>query len=135
MTETFRSGLEGVVAAETRLSEVDGLAGRLTLAGLPVEILAPTASFEETLHLFWQGELPDRQQQERTRRQLQARRSLSSSTLRLLEEAAARPLDGMEALRMAVASLGLEAGRDDDDREQALHPPARRTATTCSRDS
>ena len=47
---TVHSGLEGVVAAETRLSHVDGLGGRLTLAGLPVEVLAPTATFEETLY-------------------------------------------------------------------------------------
>ena len=35
-------GLEGVVAAATRLSHVDGEAGRLTIAGYAVEDIAPT---------------------------------------------------------------------------------------------
>ena len=44
-------GLDGVVATSTRLSHVDGEAGRLTLAGYAVEDLAPHASFEEVAHL------------------------------------------------------------------------------------
>ena len=43
-------GLDGVVAASTRVSEVDGEAGRLLLAGYPVEELAPSARFEEVAH-------------------------------------------------------------------------------------
>ena len=34
------AGLEGVIAAETRLSEVDGVHGKLTIAGFPVDVLA-----------------------------------------------------------------------------------------------
>lgn len=43
----MESGLEGVVAAETRLSEVDGAAGRLIIAGRRVEELAERARYEE----------------------------------------------------------------------------------------
>ncbi len=39
-------GLDGVVVAETRLSHVDGLAGRLVIAGSDVEALAGHVSFE-----------------------------------------------------------------------------------------
>ncbi len=53
----FVAGLEGVVAAETRLSGVDGGAGELTIAGFPVEELAGRASFEETVYLLWHGAL------------------------------------------------------------------------------
>jgi len=41
-----QSGLEGVAATTTRLSRVDGEAGRLILAGYAVEKIAPRASFE-----------------------------------------------------------------------------------------
>jgi citrate synthase len=51
-------GLEGVVATTTRLSEVDGEGGRLTLAGYAVEDLAPNATFEEVAYLFLHGRLP-----------------------------------------------------------------------------
>jgi citrate synthase len=55
-------GLEGVVAAETVLSEVDGAAGRLIIRGFPVEALAGRRAYEEVLHLLWDGffeTLPD----------------------------------------------------------------------------
>jgi citrate synthase len=40
-------GLEGVIAAETRISGVDGEAGRLVIAGADVEALAASSSFEQ----------------------------------------------------------------------------------------
>jgi citrate synthase len=48
-------GLEGVVAAETVLSEVDGAAGRLIIRGFPVEALAGRRAYEEVLRLLWDG--------------------------------------------------------------------------------
>src|SRR5215210_6235170 len=58
----FVSGLEDVVAAETRLSSVDGEAGELIVAGFPVEEFARRASFEETVYLLWHGALPNPEQ-------------------------------------------------------------------------
>ena len=46
-------GLEGVVVAETRLSDVDGERGRLVVAGKDVEALAGAVSFEEAAALLW----------------------------------------------------------------------------------
>jgi citrate synthase len=51
-------GLEGIVAATTRLSHVDGERGELVIAGFPVGELAAHATFEETTWLLWHGELP-----------------------------------------------------------------------------
>ncbi len=51
-------GLEDVVAAETVLSDVDGLAGRLIIRGVPLEALAGHASYESMLHLLWDGFFP-----------------------------------------------------------------------------
>jgi len=42
-------GLEGVVVADTSVSDVDGERGRLVIAGLDVEQLARTATFEEAV--------------------------------------------------------------------------------------
>ncbi len=55
-------GLEGVVAADTVLSEVDGQAGRLIIRGRSLEQLAGRVSFEEVARLLWEGffdDLPD----------------------------------------------------------------------------
>ena len=53
-----KSGLEGVVAADTLLSSVDGEAGELIIAGYPLEEFAGKATFEETIHLLWYGSFP-----------------------------------------------------------------------------
>jgi len=55
----MKQGLEEVVAASTRLSHVDGEAGKLTLAGYAVEDLAPYATFEEVAYLLLHGRLPE----------------------------------------------------------------------------
>ena len=53
------SGLEGVVAAETVLSDVDGLGGRLTLRGMPLDAVAGRWRYEDILALLWGGFFPD----------------------------------------------------------------------------
>jgi len=52
------NGLENVVAAETVLSDVDGLAGRLVIRGLPLAALAGRVSYEHVLGLLWDGFFP-----------------------------------------------------------------------------
>ncbi len=68
-------GLEGVVAAETKLSQVDGERGELIIAGYRVDDLAPNATFEEVVWLLWNGELPDEEELANFRRELASRRS------------------------------------------------------------
>jgi citrate synthase len=47
------SGLEGVAAAETALSHVDGAAGRLILCGQDLEEVIATHTFESAAGTFW----------------------------------------------------------------------------------
>ena len=56
--ESGAGGLEGVVVADTRLSEVDGERGRLVVAGHDVERLAGRVTFEEVVALLLDGALP-----------------------------------------------------------------------------
>jgi citrate synthase len=111
----FAPGLEGVVATRTRLSSVDGAAGRLIIAGFPVEELAGRASFEETLYLLWNDALPDGEQLAALRRDLAAHRTLPMVTMDVLAAAAAERVPPMDALRMASGTLGLTDGDDRDD--------------------
>src|SRR5439155_4479455 len=82
------SGLEGVVAATTRLSDVDGERGQLVIAGYPVGELAERVTFEETTWLLWHGDLPRPGELEGFRSLLAAQRRLPLATLRLLRECA-----------------------------------------------
>ncbi|MCR5873746.1 citrate synthase/methylcitrate synthase [Phenylobacterium sp. J426] len=52
-------GLEGVVAAHTVLSEVDGQAGRLIIRGRSLDELAGRTSFEDLVGLLFGGFYPD----------------------------------------------------------------------------
>ena len=106
---TWVPGLEGVVAAQTRLSNVDGQAGELIIAGFRVEELAGNASFEETVYLLWHDELPNAGQLTGLRQELAAERELPEATLDLLRAAAIRKVTVMDALRMATGTLSLEA--------------------------
>ena len=112
-------GLEGVVATSTRLSEVDGDRGRLTLAGYAVEDLAPNATFEGVAYLFLHGRLPDPEEHTRFARDLAGRRTLTPAVMRVLQEAAAARTPPMDALRMAVPLLSL--GRDEQPLEDAIN--------------
>jgi citrate synthase len=116
---TIRPGLEGVVAASTRLSSVDGLAGELIIAGFPVEKLAEKATFEETVYLLWRDQLPDTVELENFQQELAARRSLPQVTVDLLRAAAAQPVPVMDALRMAAGTLSLDATASDDQWSEA----------------
>lgn len=87
-------GLEGVIAAETVLSDVDGEGGRLIIKGHPVESLAGHASYEAATALLLGGTELD------CRRALAEGRTWAASRL---EVPATK--DGMEALRATIARL------------------------------
>src|SRR5947209_19849823 len=109
-------GLEGVVAASTRLSDVDGEAGRLTLAGYAVEDLAPRAAFEDVAYLFLTGRLQTPPERDRFARDLAGCGALSTAAATVLHEAAAAKAPPMDALRMAapLVSLSRDGGPLDE---------------------
>lgn len=103
----FGLGLEGIIAAQTRLSRVDGQAGSLIIAGYPVAELTPQATFEEMVYLLWHEALPTASQLDTFRQTLIAYRTLPTATLTLLQQVAAQGASVMDALRMAAGTLSL----------------------------
>jgi len=98
------SGLDDVVAAETRLSEVDGAAGRMIIRGLDLEELAGRRSFEAVLALLWQDLAPGNLDEERVRAALgEARGVAFALAARLLRETAR--LSPIEGLRLLLSAL------------------------------
>lgn len=115
-----RAGLDGVVAAETRISGVDGQAGELVIGGFAVEELAPQAVFEEVAYLLWQDALPTAAQAAEFTRAWTQCRTLPQITLDMLHAAAAQKTLPMDALRMAASTLSLEAEETESTREAVL---------------
>src|SRR5438093_36395 len=105
-------GLDGVVAARTRLSHVDGNAGQLVIGGYELKELAGKVSFEEAAYLLWRGTLPGRDELSMLTREMANARKLPPQTMSVLRAAvAAAPID---ALRMACATLSLDVADPDD---------------------
>jgi citrate synthase len=109
VSRMVNSGLDGVVAASTRLSHVDGERGELLIAGFRVGDLAEHATFEETTWLLWHGDLPSAQQLDAFRSALAAERALPAATVSLLRECARRSVEPMDALRIAAGTISLES--------------------------
>ena len=98
-------GLEGVVAAQTRISEVMGEEGRLIYSGYEIDDLARNATFEEVCHLLWFGDLPNRSQLEALRSQLIEGAIVDERILNSILRAAPKNAHPMATLRTAVSAL------------------------------
>lgn len=107
-----KGGLDGVVAAQTRLSHVDGQAGQLIIGGYELKELAGRVSFEEAAHLLWRGALPSREELTGLEREIAGLRALPDEAMRVVRAAAKSP--PIDALRMACATLSLDLPRPDD---------------------
>jgi len=101
------TGLEGIVAATTALSHIDGERGELIIAGYPLNELAANATFEETTWLLWNGELPSSSQLRTFRCSLAAMRAIPEATLALLRACAQHQVEPMDALRIGAGTLSL----------------------------
>ncbi|HEX8190179.1 MAG TPA: citrate synthase [Pyrinomonadaceae bacterium] len=118
------AGLEGVVAAESAIGDVDGVNGVLIYQGLNIHDLAEHSTFEETVYLLWHGRLPKRDELDALKKELAANQKLPEEVLALIRSfpTEAEPMD---ALRTAVSALAFyDPGARDLSREGAL-----RTAT------
>jgi citrate synthase len=99
-------GLEGVVAAETQLCDLDGANGRLAYRGYDIDDLARKSTFEEVAYLLWMGELPNKSQIDRFMAELAAARPIPGD---LVKAYALMPkeTDPMRVLQASVAILGM----------------------------
>jgi len=105
-TPSLSPGLEGVPIAESAISLVEGLAGRLSYRGYSIEdITHAENTFEEIVALIYDGELPKRARVDEVRRQLEAGRTLAPAQIEIAR-AVAKVTHPMFALQAAAATLG-----------------------------
>ncbi len=121
-TKELIPGLEGVPAARSAISFIDGKNGVLEYRGYNIFDLANHCTFEEVAWLVIYGELPTRSQLEAFDAKLRAHRAL----LWPVEETfKASPASGhpMKALQMAMAQMGM-IHRIDDVTDPAVQDEA-----------
>jgi citrate synthase len=98
------TGLEGVVVAETELSDVDGERGELIVRGYRIEDLVGHVTFEDAWALVWSGRLPTSADRGRWRARLA--RARHDAFHRVSSVGNALDLtDGMDALRAALGHI------------------------------
>ncbi len=101
----YARGLEGIVAAETKIGYVDGLNGRLIYRGYPIETLVKNSTFEEVAYLLLYGKLPTKTQFSEFLNKINKNVTLPNGLFEAIkrETKATHP---MSALRTAVSYIG-----------------------------
>jgi len=113
LSTEFVPGLAGVIAAQTRLSSVDGLKGELIIAGFPLQELASQATFEEVVYLLWNDRLPTAIELAEFRLALSTQRTLPHPSIEVLRAAAQYRLPPMDALLLAASTLRLDQAKSE----------------------
>jgi len=111
MPLTVDKGLANTVAADTRLSFIDGAKGVLEYVGYDIDSLARNTAFEEVTWLLWEGSLPTNAQLQSFERELRAEYAVDPRVLDLLRTIprTAAPMDALRTLVSALAHFDSEA--------------------------
>ncbi len=122
---TFAKGLEGVTAAETRMSYIDGEKGILEYVGIPIDALARHSTFEETVFLLWNFKLPSKAELADFSSQLRSRYKLPSELVKLILNTPkdAQPMHVLRTMASALALSDKDPNANDlkSARDKALN--------------
>ncbi len=118
-------GLEGIVAAHTRLSDVRGDVGQLIYCGYDIDELAGKVTYEEVVYLLHHNHLPNTRELSELKATLAGYRELPQGVIDMLTHL---PPDcpPMHAIRTGVSALGCYDTVADDDTMDAQRRKALR---------
>lgn len=128
MSDTFAKGLEGVIAAESRVCFIDGNAGELRYRGYAIQDLAVNSNFAESAYLLIYGKLPTAAELADFDRAMASYRALDPSIIAVLK-GLPKDTHPMIALQTALAAHGalspVPAGHDEANFTRAIQLIAR----------
>jgi citrate synthase len=117
----LNTGLRGVVIADTRISDVQGAAGKLIYRGYLIEDLANRASFEEVAYLLLFEKLPNPAELKTFKNQLIAERAIPSEVIAALKT---RPKNAL-VMDILQAGVSMLAHHDPDVTDQTREAAVR----------
>src|SRR6202140_979793 len=123
MSSAYVPGLEGIVAAQTAISMVDGANGRLAYRGYVIADLAEGMAFEEVAYLMWYGRPPTRAELDALALELAGSRALTQAATITLD-ALPKDTDPMDVLRSVVSVQGAEHKLEKTNIPLAIHATA-----------
>jgi len=118
-------GLEGIIAAHTRLSDVRGDIGQLIYCGYDINELAGKVSYEEVVHLLYHNHLPNAKELADLKAVLSGYRELPQGVIEMLTNLP-KDCPPMHAIRTGVSALGCYDTTADDDNMDAQRRKALR---------
>jgi citrate synthase len=123
MSSAATKGLEGIVAAQTYLSDVRGDVGELIYRGYDINELAGNIGYEETVYLLHYGKLPNRTELDQLKAKLAGYRQLPQGVVDLIQSL---PKDTvpMNALRTGISALGCFDATAEDNSKESLEEKA-----------
>lgn len=107
-TQSFAAGLEGVIACKTRLSHVDGEAGKLVFNGHNAITLAENNTIEEVWFLLREGRLPNAEEHSAFRAKVETFGELTREEVRLV--AKLKGGEPLSAFRTAISAVAKNRG-------------------------
>lgn len=122
------TGLRGVAAATSSISDVNGEKGELIYQGYNIHDLARFSTFEEVVFLLWHKRLPTSAELAQLKRDLAANYALPAEILALMRQFP-HDSDPIDVLRTAVSALEFyDKSARDISRDNALATATRLTA-------
>jgi len=103
-TMSTTKGLEGIVAAESKISSI--IDDTLTYVGYNIDDLTNNASFEEIIYLLWHTRLPKEDELAELKQQLADNMEVPAAITDLFKSMPLNTVHPMAALRTAVSMLG-----------------------------
>lgn len=115
-----KAGLEGIVAAQSRISDVNGEEGELIYSGYDIHDLAEHSTFEEVVYLLWKGELPTRAALNELKQQLNAEAGLPAGIVDFIGAIpkSAGPMDMLRTVTSALSFFDPDSGDMSDEANQ-----------------
>jgi 2-methylcitrate synthase len=127
----FSKGLEGVIAAQTEMSFINGSEGILEYVGIAIGDLASKSSFEETVYLLWNKRLPSKSELEAFTKDLRSHYTLCDEMVTQIQSCP-KEAEPMHVIRSMISMLAMydpnpnensvEAAREKSMRILAVTP-------------
>lgn len=117
----YVKGLEGVEAAESKISFIDGKregGGLLLYAGYEINSIIKKTSFEEVVYLLWNNELPKKNQLNKLKGELKKERKVPNQVINIMKNLP-KNSNSMAVLRTCVSLLSFYDKDTEDYSEKA----------------
>ena len=114
----IKKGLVGVIADETKVSEVMPDINSLTYRGYAVQDLAEACIFEEVAYLLLNGELPNKSQLTKFQEEERNNREISTNLKKIIQNFP-KTANPMDTTRTSVSHLSLEDSETDTNTIEA----------------